>query len=37
MINAGAKALKPIENYVMNYLKLWDNLDKPKTVETGRL
>lgn len=33
MINAGAKALKPIENYVMNYLKLWDNLDKPKTVE----
>jgi polyhydroxyalkanoate synthase subunit PhaC len=33
MINAGAKALKPIENYVMNYLKLWDNLDKPETVE----
>lgn len=33
MINAGAKALKPIENYVVNYLKLWDNLDKPRTVE----
>jgi polyhydroxyalkanoate synthase len=33
MINAGAKALKPVENYIVNYLKLWDNLDKPKTVE----
>jgi polyhydroxyalkanoate synthase len=33
MINAGAKALKPVENYIVNYLKLWDNMDKPKTVE----
>jgi poly[(R)-3-hydroxyalkanoate] polymerase subunit PhaC len=33
MINAGAKALKPVENYIVNYLKLWDNLDKPKTVD----
>jgi len=28
MIDYGAKALKPIENYIANYLKLWDNLDQ---------
>ena len=33
MIDYGAKALKPVENYVVNYLKLWDNLDNPQVVE----
>jgi len=33
MIDYGAKALKPVENYVTNYLKLWDNLDDPRVVE----
>ncbi|HXM68047.1 MAG TPA: alpha/beta fold hydrolase [Candidatus Acidoferrum sp.] len=33
MIDYGAKALKPVENYVGNYLKLWDNLDNPQVVE----
>jgi len=34
MIDYGAKALKPVENYVGNYLKLWDNLDDPRMVES---
>lgn len=34
MIDYGAKALKPIENYISNYLKLWENLDNPKMVES---
>jgi polyhydroxyalkanoate synthase len=33
MIDYGAKALKPVENYVGNYLKLWDNLENPAVVE----
>jgi len=33
MIDYGAKALKPVENYVGNFLRLWDNLDDPKVVE----
>jgi polyhydroxyalkanoate synthase len=33
MIDYGAKALKPVENYVGNYLRLWDNLDNPNVVE----
>ncbi len=33
MIDYGAKALKPVENYVSNYLKLWDNLDDARVVE----
>lgn len=32
MIDYGAKALKPVENYISNYLKLWDNLDDPEVV-----
>jgi polyhydroxyalkanoate synthase subunit PhaC len=32
MIDYGAKALKPIENWVGNYMKLWDNLDDPRAV-----
>jgi polyhydroxyalkanoate synthase len=34
MIDYGAKALKPVENYVGNYCKLWDNLDEPRVVES---
>jgi polyhydroxyalkanoate synthase len=34
MIDYGAKALKPVENYVGNYLKLWDNIDDPRAVES---
>jgi len=33
MIDYGAKALKPIENYITNYCKLWDSLDDPRVVE----
>lgn len=33
MIEYGAKALKPFENYVGNYLKLYENLDSPGVVE----
>jgi polyhydroxyalkanoate synthase len=34
MIEYGAKALKPVENYIGNYLRLWDNLDNPKIAES---
>src|SRR6516164_3306342 len=34
MIDYGAKALKPVENYISNYLKLWDNLDNARAVES---
>jgi polyhydroxyalkanoate synthase subunit PhaC len=34
MIDSGAKALKPVENYITNYCKLWDNLDNPRVVES---
>jgi polyhydroxyalkanoate synthase len=33
MIDAGAKMLKPIENYFGSYTMLWDNIDNPRTVE----
>ncbi len=33
MIDAGAKMLKPVENYMGSYLMLWDNIDNPKAVE----
>jgi polyhydroxyalkanoate synthase len=33
MIDYGAKALKPVENYISNYINLWDNIDNPKVVE----
>jgi polyhydroxyalkanoate synthase subunit PhaC len=36
MIDYGAKALKPIDNYVLNYLKLWDNMDNPQVVEAWK-
>jgi polyhydroxyalkanoate synthase subunit PhaC len=34
MIEYGAKALKPVENYIGNYLRLWDNLDHPQVIES---
>ena len=33
MIDYGAKALNPVENYIGSYLMLWDNLDNPRVVE----
>lgn len=33
MIDYGARALKPVDNYITNYCKLWDNLDDPRIVE----
>ncbi len=33
LIDYGAKALKPVENFIGNYLKLWDHIDNPKVVE----
>ncbi len=33
MIDYGAKALKPVENYIGSYLTLWDNLENPQAVE----
>jgi polyhydroxyalkanoate synthase len=33
MIEYGARALKPVENYVLNYLRLWEHLDNPQVVE----
>lgn len=34
MLDYGAKALKPVENYITNYLKLWENISNPKVVES---
>ena len=34
LIEYGAKALKPVDNYIGNYLRLWDKLDDPKVVES---
>jgi poly[(R)-3-hydroxyalkanoate] polymerase subunit PhaC len=34
VIDYGAKALKPVENYIGSYLTLWDNLDNPRIVES---
>jgi polyhydroxyalkanoate synthase len=34
MIDYGAKALKPVENYIGNYWKLWDNIDNARAVES---
>jgi polyhydroxyalkanoate synthase len=34
MIDYGAKALKPVENYIGNYVNLWDNIDNPKVVDS---
>jgi polyhydroxyalkanoate synthase subunit PhaC len=34
LLDYGAKALKPVENYITNYLKLWENIDDPRVVES---
>jgi polyhydroxyalkanoate synthase len=34
LIDYGAKALRPVDNYLTHYLKLWDNLDNPMVVES---
>jgi polyhydroxyalkanoate synthase len=34
LIDSGARALKPVENYVTSFCKLWDNLDDPRAVES---
>jgi polyhydroxyalkanoate synthase len=34
MIDYGAKALKPVENFIGSYLNLWDNINNPKVVES---
>jgi polyhydroxyalkanoate synthase subunit PhaC len=34
LLDYGAKALKPVENYITNYMRLWENLDDPKVVES---
>jgi polyhydroxyalkanoate synthase len=34
MIDYGAKALRPVDNYITSYCKLWDNLDDAKVVES---
>ncbi len=33
MIDAGAKMLKPVENYFGSYTMLWDNIENPGAVE----
>lgn len=33
MIDYGARALKPVENYVSSYVKLFDNADNPQAVD----
>ena len=33
MIDSGAKMLKPVENYLGNYVMLWDNIENPSTIE----
>ncbi len=34
LIDYGAKALRPVENYIGSYLTLWDNLNDPRVVES---
>jgi polyhydroxyalkanoate synthase len=34
MVDFGSKVLKPVENFIANYCKLWDNLDNPSVVES---
>ena len=33
MIDYGAKTLKPVENFIGNYISLWDRIDDPRVVE----
>src|SRR4051794_37273445 len=34
MLNTGAKMLKPVENYVSTYIRVLENIDNPKFVES---
>jgi polyhydroxyalkanoate synthase subunit PhaC len=34
MIDWGNKMLKPVENFIGNYIRLWDNLDNERVVES---
>jgi polyhydroxyalkanoate synthase len=34
LIDYGAKALKPVENFIGTYLGLWDKIDNPKVVDS---
>ncbi len=34
MIDYGARALKPVENFIGTYMNLWDNIGNPKVVES---
>lgn len=34
MIDWGNKMLKPVENFISNYVRLWDNLDNDQIVES---
>jgi len=34
LIDYGAKSLKPVENFIGNYINLWDRIDDPKVVES---
>jgi polyhydroxyalkanoate synthase len=34
MLDYGAKALKPVENYITNYLRLWDNVNDPRVIDS---
>jgi polyhydroxyalkanoate synthase len=36
MIDVGGKLIKPVENYVTSYVKLWDNIDRPEAVAAWR-
>ncbi len=35
LIDYGSKALKPLENYISNYLKVWDNLKICKSLKAS--
>jgi polyhydroxyalkanoate synthase len=34
MIDYGAKALKPVENFIGSYVNLWENINDPRVVES---
>jgi polyhydroxyalkanoate synthase subunit PhaC len=34
LLDYGAKAVKPVDNYIGNYLRLWENLRDPRVVES---
>ena len=34
LLDYGAKALKPVENYITNYLRLWDNVNDPRVIDS---